>query len=106
MKFIFVYITTKDKEQAENIAKALLEQNLAACANIVEGMNSIYRWEGKIVQDNECILIAKTREEYFERLAVTVKELHSYTCPCIVALPLVAGDGEYLKWIENETEQG
>jgi periplasmic divalent cation tolerance protein len=104
MKFIFVYITTKDKGQAELIGKALVEERIVACVNIIDGMKSIYWWQDKICFDDEAILIAKTRDSHFDKLVSRVKELHSYSIPCIVSLPIENGNPAYLEWLENETE--
>ncbi|KMQ50667.1 Periplasmic divalent cation tolerance protein CutA [Chitinispirillum alkaliphilum] len=104
MKFIMVYITTKDRGEAVKIGRTLVDEKLAACVNIVDGMNSLYRWQGEIVEDNETILIAKSREERFEKILSRVKELHSYTVPCVVGLPLTEGNPDYLQWLREETE--
>ena len=103
MGTVFVYITAKDFEQANRIGKTLVEERLAACANILGGMHSVYRWEGAVVEDNETVLIVKTVEQMVSKVTERVKEIHSYSIPCIVALPVVDGNREYLKWIEIET---
>ncbi len=102
--FLSVYITVPTAELAETIARALVEERLAACANIIPGVRSIYRWRGKIESENEIILIAKTRAALFDRLEKRVKQLHSYDCPCIVAWPIRAGHQPYLDWLAGETE--
>lgn len=104
MKFVFVYITTKDKCQAELIGRTLVEERIAACVNIIDGMQSIYWWQDKICVDNEAILIAKTRDSLFDKLVSKVKELHSYSVPCIVSLPIENGNPAYLEWLQNETD--
>ncbi|MCA1802836.1 MAG: divalent-cation tolerance protein CutA [Rhodothermaceae bacterium] len=98
----FVYITTSGNEEAILIGQALVDDKLAACANIVDGMESIYRWEGKVVQDHETVLIAKTTGAKLEALEARVKMLHSYDVPCIVAMPIAFGSKEYLDWIRAE----
>lgn len=103
MTCYFVYITTSEKEEARKIGQALVDDKLAACANIVDGMESIYRWDGNIVQDNETVLIAKTTGAKLEALEARVKALHSYDVPCIVAMPIGFGSPEYLDWIRRET---
>ncbi|MDG5814941.1 divalent-cation tolerance protein CutA [Chitinispirillales bacterium ANBcel5] len=105
MDHIFVYITAQDKQEAKEIASTLINERLAACANIIDGMSSVYRWEDKIVEDSEVILIAKTRNELFNDVAQRVRQLHSYSTPCIVALPLVEGSSDFLNWISEETKQ-
>jgi periplasmic divalent cation tolerance protein len=98
-----VYMTAASKDEALAIGTALVEQRLAACANVIDGMISVYRWEGKVQHDAEAVLIAKTREELVPALTEKVKALHSYTCPCVVALPITGGNGAFLDWIAAET---
>ena len=104
MDFLFAYITTPNVEEARHIGKILVEEKLAACANILSGMVSVYRWEGRMENATEAVLIAKTRSEKREALQTRVLELHSYDCPCIVFLPLTGGNPDYLQWIFRETE--
>ena len=103
MKLNIVYITAKDKEEARKIGRELVETRLAACVNIIDNMNSMYWWEGEIQDDNEAVLIAKTKESLVPELIKKVKSLHSYSCPCIVSLPILDGNKEYLDWLEKET---
>ena len=103
MDFRFLYITTAKVEEARKIGSALVEARLAACANILSGMESIYWWRGEIVQDRETVLIVKTRAELVDKVIERVKEMHSYACPCIVALPILDGNPAYLSWLEAET---
>ncbi len=102
-----IYITTKDKAEAKKIGKALIEERLTACVNIIEGMESIYRWEDEIKEDNECILIAKTPYHNVDELTERTKELHSYQCPCIISLPLSEQEGNeaYQQWLIKETQK-
>jgi periplasmic divalent cation tolerance protein len=102
---LFVYITTSDKEQARSIGRVLVEEHLAACVNIIDGMESIYYWNNSICEDKEALLIAKTREDLLIELTQRVKSLHSYECPCIIALPIISGNQEYLNWIEASTRK-
>jgi periplasmic divalent cation tolerance protein len=104
MRLNLVYITTRDKEEARKIGKELVESRLAACINIIDNMNSMYWWEGKVQDDSESILIAKTKESLVPELIDKVKSRHSYECPCIVSLPLLEGNKEYLEWVEKETK--
>ena len=103
MKLNLVYITAKNKEEARKIGKELLKARLAACVNIVDKMNSLYWWEGKIQDDNEAVLIAKTKESLVKEVVEKVKSIHSYSCPCIISLPILDGNKEYLDWLEKET---
>ena len=99
----FIYMTMASVEQARKIGRALVEDRLAACVNIVAPVESIYRWEGKLVEATEAVLVAKSRDVLVERLTARVKELHSYSVPCVVALPIVQGNADFLRWIGEET---
>jgi periplasmic divalent cation tolerance protein len=99
----FVYITAKDKTEALLLGRALVEERLAACVNVIDGMTSIYRWEGEIEQASEAILIAKTQPSRVADIIERVQRLHSYACPCVVSWPIEAGHAPYLDWIEKET---
>lgn len=101
-----VYITTGNKAEARSIGKALVEERLAACINIIDGMESMYRWEGQIESGNETILIAKTTYGNLEQLTGKVKELHSYDCPCIITMTVTEQEGneEYLNWLVRESK--
>jgi periplasmic divalent cation tolerance protein len=103
MNLLFIYITTKDRREARRIGKALVTEKLAACVNIVDGMNSLYFWEGKFCDERETILIAKTRKVLLPCLTARVKQLHSYRVPCIAALPIIGGNRDFLQWIAGET---
>lgn len=102
-----VYITTKDKQEAKAIGTKLVEERLAACVNIVDGMESIYRWEGDIVEDKETILIAKTPYHNVKELTDRVKELHSCDCPCVISLQLSEQEGneEYQHWLLKNSKK-
>lgn len=97
--FIWVYITAPNKEEAKNIARELVKSKLIACANILDGLESIYHWEGQIQEDQEALIIAKTKKDNFAKIEESVKSLHSYSCPCIIALPIIQGHNPYLNWI-------
>lgn len=101
----FVYITTRDKKEARKIGEAVIEERLAACVNIIDGMESMYRWKGKIESANECVLIAKTPYHNVGDLTKLVKKYHSDECPCIVSLTLTEQEGneKFLQWIVQET---
>ncbi len=103
--FITVYITTSDNQEAEEIGGKIVEEKLAACANILPNMHSVYGWKGEIEKSEEAVLLLKTREENFEAIEERVKELHSYENPCIVAFPILKGSREYLEWINEETKK-
>ena len=103
MEAIVVYITAPNEEEAAKIARAVVEERLAACVNIVKGVRSIYSWQGRIEDDPEVLMIVKTRRELFEALTKRVKELHSYTVAEVIALPIIDGSQDYLKWLEDVT---
>ncbi|MBS3815596.1 MAG: divalent-cation tolerance protein CutA [Hadesarchaea archaeon] len=96
-----VLVTTPKKPRANEIGQKLVEEELAACANIIEKINSIYRWKGKIEKSNESLLILKTTKSNLDDLINRVKELHSYEVPEVLALPIEKGSNEYLEWLEN-----
>jgi periplasmic divalent cation tolerance protein len=100
---ILVMITAGSEEQAEQIAKTLLEERLIACANLIVGIRSLYRWKGQVCDDREILLFCKTRRELFSRLSGRVKSIHSYDVPEIIALPLLEGWQPYLEWVDQET---
>lgn len=100
-----IYMTAADADEARRIGDALVAERLAACVNILPGTTSIYRWEGEIRHEAECVLIAKTRAELVERLTTRVRALHSYDCPCVVALPVAGGNPDFLSWIADETTE-
>jgi periplasmic divalent cation tolerance protein len=103
MEHIVVFITAPGEEEAARIAHALVEARLAGCVNIVKGIRSIYRWQGKIEDEREVLMIAKTRRERFGALLKKVKELHPYTVPEVIAFPIIEGSGDYLHWLEEAT---
>lgn len=103
MEFVFAYITTASREEAMHIGRTLVEERLAACANVLDGMTSIYRWHSAIEEAAESILIAKTRTTLFDQLSARVRDLHSYEVPCIVELKIGRGNPAYLDWLRDET---
>lgn len=103
MQYRLIYITAKDEEEAKKIGKALVEEKLVACVNI-HPINSIYWWEGKIMEDSEIAILAKTKAELVDKVTERVKQLHSYQVPCIVSLPIEKGYPDFLKWIKDSTK--
>lgn len=104
MDELVVFITASNQDEAMKIAKELIENKLAGCVNIIKDIRSIYRWEGKIQDDSEALMIAKTQKYIFDSLVEKVKELHSYTVPEIIAIPIIAGSEDYLKWLKDVTD--
>lgn len=102
----FVYITFPNKEEARRIGAKLVEDRLAACVNIFDSMESIYRWEGKIESDNETVMIAKTHKSKVKALTKYVVSNHSYDCPCVISLPVAEEEGNsvYIKWLIQESK--
>lgn len=96
--------TVPDRESGERIALALVEEHLAACVNLVPGVTSTYRWQGKVEKASECVLIIKTTSTRFEAVKNRLQALHTYDLPEIIALPITAGSDEYLKWITENTK--
>jgi len=101
MKFIFIYITNPSKEVAKKIAGHLLEKKLIACANIFP-IDSFYLWEGKVEEEDECVLIAKAREENFQLVKKEVEGIHPHSVPCIAKIP-VAFNEKYRRWLKEAT---
>ena len=106
METRLIYITASGMDEARTVCRALVSERLAACVNIIENMRSMYWWEGEIQDDREVIVIAKTRESLVPDLIEKVKSMHSHDCPCVVSLPIVDGNREFLEWVENETLPG
>lgn len=106
MKTCMIYVATGGSEEARKLAETLVSEKLVACANIVDGATSIYRWEGKVESSQESLLIAKTTHGRRDAAVARLSELHSYETPCIVAYDIAAGIPEYLDWIERETTPG
>ena len=102
MKYLFVYITTSNRIEAENISEAIISERLVACTNIVENMSALFWWDGGVQSEGEVILIAKTTSEAFSVLEERVRQIHSYECPCIIGMPIASGYQGYLDWIDEE----
>ncbi|MBL8012447.1 MAG: divalent-cation tolerance protein CutA [Candidatus Omnitrophica bacterium] len=98
-EYVVVFVTAKDSQEAEKIAQGLLEKKLAACANILDSLRSVFWWEGRVDRANEVLLVIKTRIDVMEQLITIVKSLHSYDTPEIIALPIIGGSRDYLAWI-------
>jgi periplasmic divalent cation tolerance protein len=101
---IVAFVTCGSEEEALKIANALVEAHLAACVNLIAPIRSIYRWEGKIWDEKEWLLIIKTQKQRFEALEKRVRSLHSYSVPEIISLPITEGSSAYLNWIKENTE--
>ena len=103
---IAVFMTAPNAEEAGRLAEMLVEKRLAACVQMLPGMESVYRWQGKIEREREVLLIVKTTQAKFEELEKEVRAIHSYDTPEIVAVPLTAGSHPYLTWLEDSVGVG
>ena len=101
---VFVYTTYPSIVEAEKAGRVLIERKLAACVNILPGMISLYRWENAIERGEEAVMIIKTRAPLAEPVRAAVKEMHAYTTPTILVIPLESVDASYLDWMLAETE--
>jgi periplasmic divalent cation tolerance protein len=97
------FSTCKDLRQARRIARALVKEKLAACVNVVPGIASIYSWKGKLEEGREVLLLIKSRAALSKRLAARVKQLHSYSVPEVVTIPIASGNPDYLRWVREST---
>ena len=100
---VFVYTTWPSAVEAEKAGRVLVERRLAACVNILPGMVSYYWWNGAVERGEEAVMIVKTRAELSERVASAIKEMHSYSVPAIIVIPLESVDQPYLEWLMAET---
>lgn len=102
--YIIVYTSCASAEKAAKIAQALVTQKLAACVNIVDNISSVYQWQGEIEQSKETLLMIKTQQTLFKRVQKAIQELHEYELPEIIAVPIEAGEANYLNWIQSATD--
>ncbi|CAA6664348.1 unnamed protein product [Spirodela intermedia] len=100
---IVVYVTVPNKEAGKKLAESIIQERLAACVNIVPGIESVYWWDGKVQTDSEELLIIKTRESLLEALTEHVKSNHEYEVPEVISLPITGGSAKYLEWIKSST---
>ncbi len=100
---VSVYVTTADVAEAERIGATLVEEGLAACANVLPSIRSIYRWQGAVQRDDEALLLLKTRRALADAACQRVAELHGYDVPCALVLPVLGGLPEYLAWLAEQT---
>lgn len=104
MAISIVYMTAGNSDEAVRIANALIQRRLAACVNIIDGMRSIYEWEGTLQDEREVVMIAKTNPDCLPALVEAVKVLHSYDCPCIVELQATGGNNAFLDWVNAQVD--
>ena len=103
-EYVSIYATFSSQDQAIAIGRLLVEEELAACVNVIPALQSIYMWDGKVTQVTECAFLAKTRQQLVPQLTARIVELHSYQVPCVVALPIISGHQPYLDWIAENTK--
>ena len=103
MNACIIYITAGTREEAVAIGRRLVEARLVACANVLPAITSLFWWEGAVEEDEEVALIVKTRRDLVDSVVAEVKAVHSYDCPCVIALPIEGGNGDFLNWIAKET---
>lgn len=104
MAHVVVFVTASSVEEADRIGQALVHERLAACANLVPAITSSYWWRGRVERAGEALLILKTRQDLVDALSARVRALHSYTVPEVIAFPIVAGNPDYLHWIDDSLE--
>ncbi|MEW6096976.1 MAG: divalent-cation tolerance protein CutA [bacterium] len=104
MEYIVVLITTSQTEEAKKIADKLIREKIVACVNIIPEINSIFWWKNKVSVEPESLLIIKTTKNQLKKLIEIVKKIHSYSVPEIIALPIIGGNEEYLKWIDESVD--
>lgn len=100
---MLLYVTAETREEACRIGRALVEERLVACVNLIPSMQSIYRWQGRIEEAQECVMLAKTRQNLVSACMERILALHRYECPCVVALPIAEGNPAFLDWVMDET---
>ena len=105
MKAIVVVTTVGQEEQALTIAREMVARRLAACVNVLPGVRSVYRWQGRICRDGEFLLLIKTLEQEYEAVAAAIRELHNYELPEILAFPVGQGDERFLAWIRDSLDK-
>jgi len=101
-QFIQVIVSCESEEQANMMADVLLNDAVIACAQIMPKIESFYRWQGQIAHSSECLLVLKSHHKHFTAIEACIKKLHTYEIPEIIAVPIVDGSREYLKWINEE----
>ena len=105
-EFIVVFVTAGSSAEGERLARALVEERLAACVNRIAAVQSVYRWQGKVEQSAEELLVIKTRADLFTALEKRVRALHSYSVPEVIALPILNGSENYLRWLGEQVAGG
>ena len=103
MSFATIYVTASSLDEARNIARTVIDERLAACANILGNVTSVFQWDGAMQEEREIAMILKTRRDLVSALAERIKKIHSYDCPCITAHDIIDGHSGFLSWVAAET---
>jgi periplasmic divalent cation tolerance protein len=106
VSYVVVFVTAPSADEAIRIGRTLVDEHLAACANVVPAVASTYWWQGRVEDAGEALTILKTRQDLIERLTDRVKMLHSYTVPEVIAVPILGGNPDYLRWIDESVIAG
>lgn len=101
---VTLYVTVPSKEEGIRIGHVLVKANLAACANVMDNVTSVFSWQGETQEESEAIIFVKTRAALIEDATTTIIKEHEYDCPCVVALPITDGNAEFIDWIKAETK--
>ncbi|MEW6041964.1 MAG: divalent-cation tolerance protein CutA [Elusimicrobiota bacterium] len=101
MKHIVIFITCANKSEANKVSEHLINRKLVACGNIITKISSVYWWQGKVEKAKEVLLITKSTQKILKKIIKEVKKKHSYSVPEIIAIPIIGGNPDYLKWIED-----
>lgn len=104
MSYCIVNCTAKDKKEAVEISKKLLQKKLIACCNIIPSVTSLFEWDGNICEEKEVLMIMKTETHLFEAIETEVKKMHSYTIPELICIPVTGGSRRYLDWVDEQTK--
>lgn len=105
MAATMLYVTAESVDEARRIGRVLVEDRLAACANVIPGTTAIYWWEGAVQEDGEAVLVVKTRADLVDAATARIKAVHSYDCPCVLAFAVIGGNRDFLDWLAKETTQ-
>ncbi len=100
---VFAYVTFPNEKSAAEICESLVRDGVVACANLIPGMKSIYKWKGELVRDNECVAVLKTSAVRTGLLKERIRAVHPYSNPCVVVLPISDGLPDFLRWVYSES---
>ena len=104
MDIIVIYCTVPNKKLAKNITKLIMRHKLAACVSLIDGVQSTFSWDGEICEEKEVLMMIKTRRANYGKIKLVIEDMHTYSVPEVVALPIVDCSEDYLKWLVKETE--